>query len=80
MKDKQKLVTIFAEELPREKQAEGIAVSEAVASGECARCMHLPVCEKVETFKPPGGAFCMVRKAEILKGFSAIHKPRDRKV
>ena len=70
MKNNQKLITMFTEELPREKQAEGVAVSEAVVSSECDRCMHLPVCERVETFKPPSGAFCMVRKAEILKGWN----------
>lgn len=69
MTDNQNLFTVFTHDQPREKQAEGIAVSEAVAFGKCDRCMHLPVCERVETFKPPSGAACMVRKAEILKGW-----------
>ncbi len=54
-------------EYPPEIMAEGRAVSLAVATGACDRCMHLPVCSTRDDFVPPSGAWCMVKKTEILE-------------
>ena len=38
-----KHITIFDRAYPREKQVEGLAISEAVASGKCDKCAHFRV-------------------------------------
>lgn len=62
-----KLVTIFDRPYSAEKQAEGIAVSEAVASGVCDKCRYLHQCSTDRTFIPPSIAWCMRRKAVIIE-------------
>lgn len=52
---------------PAEKMAEARAIHLAVATGACDSCMHLPVCSTRDDFAPPSGAWCMVKKTEILK-------------
>lgn len=66
MKD-YKHITMFDREYPVEVQAEGIAVSEAVAKGHCNSCGFLNVCSTNDRFRPPIFAWCSRRKAEILK-------------
>ena len=59
--------TAFMENLPPEKQAEGLGVQAAVLLGECDHCGHLAKCSKDETFVFPADAACMVHRDEILK-------------
>lgn len=59
--------TAFMEDLPPEKQAEGLGVQAAALLGECFRCEHYARCSTDETFKFPEDAFCMVRRNGILK-------------
>lgn len=61
-------ITVFTDEYPADKQAEGIAVQRCVAEGLCDKCMHLPVCSADEHFVPPSGAICMDLKRKILGG------------
>lgn len=60
--------TLFDKPYSKKKQAEGIAVTWAVASGACNKCRHLQVCRCYTDFVPPGTAACMTKKAEILRG------------
>ena len=62
-----KHITLFDREYPAEVQAEGIAVSEAVAKGHCNNCSFLNVCSTNDRFRPPIFAWCTQRKHEILK-------------
>lgn len=62
-------ITIFDQPYPEDKQAEGIAVSEAVATGRCHACGYLRQCERDQSFKPPVLAWCQQRKSQILKGW-----------
>ena len=59
-------ITLFDKQYPVDKQAEGIAIHEAVVSGECNRCGFLTQCENEDTFIPPVFAWCSRRKTEIL--------------
>lgn len=59
-------ITMFDKPYPAEKQAEGLAVCWAVASGACDKCRHLPMCESCRTFVPPADSACMVKKRELL--------------
>lgn len=59
--------TAFMEDLPPEKQAEGVGVQAAVLLGECFHCAHYARSSTDETFKFPEDAFCMVRRNGILK-------------
>lgn len=59
-------ITMFDKLYPVDKQAEGIAVSWAVASGACEKCRYLPVCELCQAFTPPADSACMVKKRELL--------------
>lgn len=60
-------ITMFDREYPPEVQAEGIAISEAVAKGHCNCCGFLSVCSTDDNFRPPIFAWCSRRKSEILK-------------
>lgn len=62
-----KHIIMFDCAYPKEKQAEGIAVAEAVANGKCNKCRFLRQCESSENFHPPVSAWCMKRKTDILK-------------
>lgn len=59
--------TAFMEDLPPEKQAEGLGVQAAVILGECFRCKDYARCSTDETFKLPADAACMVRRDMVLK-------------
>lgn len=59
--------TAFMEDLPPEKQAEGLGVQAAVILGECFRCKDYARCSTDETFKFPADAACMVRRDMVLK-------------
>lgn len=50
--------TAFMEDLPPEKQAEGLGVQAAVLLGECFRCEHYARCSTDETFVFPANAAC----------------------
>lgn len=60
-------VTIFDREYPREKQAEGIAISEAVAYGKCDKCAFLKQCQTDSNFQFHVFAWCHQRKHQIMK-------------
>ena len=61
------VVTIFDRPYTPEKQAEGQAVSWAVANMLCFKCGHYFRCSVDTTFVPPEDTFCMRKKAEILE-------------
>lgn len=48
-----KHITIFDREYSQEKQAEGLAISEAVATGKCNECGYLNQCESNRGFRFP---------------------------
>lgn len=47
------LITAFDREYPKDVQAEGIAVHEAVAEEHCNRCAFIARCVSDDTFRPP---------------------------
>ena len=51
---------------PAEKQAEGIAISQAIVGGHCIECGSYKKCTTDNRFKPPVFTWCMRRKAVIL--------------
>lgn len=59
-------ITIFDREYPADKQAEGMAIHQAVATGACDKCGFLQKCSTDDSFKPPVFAWCQRKKAEIL--------------
>lgn len=69
--DGRKHITMFDHPYPMEKQAEGVAVSQAVADGHCDRCGYLPQCETDKNFSFPPMAWCFRRKMEILREWEA---------
>lgn len=58
-------IVVFMEQLPVEKQAEGIAVCRAVLSGKCNSCDYLLRCCSDSTFKLPKDAFCTTEKENM---------------
>ena len=58
-----KHITIFDREYSQEKQAEGLAISEAVATGKCNECGYLNQCESNRGFR------FQKRKHQILKSW-----------
>jgi len=67
MANEWKHITVFDREYPVDKQAEGIAVQEAVVEGHCDKCGFLCKCSTDDSFRPPIFAWCTRRKHEILK-------------
>lgn len=66
-----KHITIFDRPYPADKQAEGLAISQAIVGGHCEKCGFLPQCStQGEAFQFPVFAWCMRRKAEILRDLS----------
>lgn len=65
--------TAFMEDLPPEKQAEGLGVQAAVILGECFRCKDYARCSTDETFKFPADAACMVRRDMLRDCRLRIH-------
>ena len=63
-------IVIFDREYPMEKQAEGIAVNQAVLTGACNQCGFLARCSTDDSFKPPVFAWCAKKKAEILANWN----------
>ena len=61
-----KHITMFDREYPMEKQAEGMAIHQAFAQGECNKCGFLARCSSDTNFTPPVFAWCTRRKHEIL--------------
>ena len=64
-----KHITIFDQSYPREKQAEGLAISEAVLTGKCEKCPFLNKCERDRNFEFPIMAWCQKRKNQILESW-----------
>lgn len=60
-------ITAFDKEYPPEKQAEGLAMYQAVLGGHCLRCEYLIFCSDNESFQPPAFTWCARRRVEILK-------------
>ena len=66
-----KHITMFDRQYSPEKQAEGLAISQAIVYGHCDKCGFLPQCStQGEAFQFPVFAWCMRRKAEILRDLS----------
>lgn len=64
-------ITMFDRPYPPEKQAEGLAISQAIVGGHCHKCGFFPQCStQGETFRFPMFAWCMIKKAEILRDLS----------
>ncbi|MBP3538572.1 MAG: hypothetical protein J6J62_01885 [Oscillospiraceae bacterium] len=61
-------ITIFDKPYSVEKMAEGCAISLAFAYGACNVCKYIETCSTNEKFAFPADAWCMKKKAEILKG------------
>ena len=61
-----KHITMFDRPYPADKQAEGLAIHQAIVEGHCDTCGFLPQCSTQDDFKFPVFAWCMQRKAEIL--------------
>lgn len=59
--------TMFDRQYPKDKQAEGLAISQAIAIGKCNECRFLKQCESDRNFTFPADAYCQKRKQEILK-------------
>lgn len=62
------LITLFDRAYPRDKQMEGIAISQSVVSGECLKCPYYIRCSSDETFRFPLDAACMRRKRKLMEG------------
>lgn len=60
-------ITMFDRPYPPEKQAEGLAISQAIVDGHCYKCGFFHQCSTQDDFQFPVFAWCMKRKAEILK-------------
>ena len=60
-------ITMFDRPYPQKKQAEGLAISQAIVGGHCHKCGCFPQCSTQNDFRFPVFAWCMKRKAEILK-------------
>lgn len=60
-------ITMFDRPYPPEKQAEGLAVSQAIVGGHCHKCGFFPQCSTQDDFQFPVFAWCMKRKAVILR-------------
>lgn len=60
-------ITIFDQPYPKDKQAEGLAISIAVATGKCNDCEFLKQCENDRAFQFPPQAWCQQQKQRILK-------------
>ena len=63
-----KHITLFDRPYPPDKQAEGIAIHLAVVEGHCEKCGFLPQCSTQSDFQFPPFSWCMIKKAEILRG------------
>ena len=61
------LITLFDRAYPQDKQMEGIAISQAIVSGECFKCTHYKRCSTDETFRFPPDSACMKRKKDLLE-------------
>ena len=59
-------IAMFDRPYPPEKQAEGLAISQAIVDGHCETCGFLPQCSTQKNFKFPVFAWCMRRKAVIM--------------
>ena len=62
-------ITMFDRPYSAEKQAEGIAVHQAVAEGHCVKCGFYGRCSTDSQFRPPVFSWCMRRKSAILAGW-----------
>ena len=65
-----KHITLFDRPYPADKQAEAIAIHLAVVEGHCEKCGSLPQCSTQSDFQFPPFSWCMIKKAEILRGLS----------
>ena len=69
-----KLITLFDHIYPKDKQMEGIAISQAVVSGECFKCPHYKRCRSDKTFCPPPDTACMKRKKKLMENEKDVSK------
>lgn len=66
-------VVIFDKPYTADKQAEGIAIAQAVANGWCYTCRLRFRCECDPDFVFPGDMACMKRKREILEFWRSLN-------
>lgn len=62
-----KHITMFDRPYPKDKQMEGLAISQMIVSGACIKCRYYKRCSTDERFSFPADAACMKRKAELMK-------------
>ena len=73
-----KHITMFDRQYTPEKQAEGLAISQAIVYGHCDKCGFLSQCStQGEAFRFPVFAWCMRRKAEILAKLEQVKAEKD---
>ena len=53
------------DDMTKDQQAEGIAITIAIVSGKCDICPHIALCSTDDNFKFPEDAFCMGKKREL---------------
>lgn len=62
-----KHITMFDRQSPKEKQMEGLAISQMIVSGACFKCRYYKRCSTDERFSFPSDSACMRRKSELMK-------------
>lgn len=67
-------INIFDRPYPYEKQMEGLAIGQAVVSGECFKCSYYKRCSSDETFRFPAEAACMKRKKNLMEANKQNHQ------
>ena len=66
-KNRKTNIVIFDKPYSKEETAEGLAIQQAVITGECNMCKYKNECENNRNFVFPENAACMKRKQRILK-------------
>lgn len=60
-------ITLFDRHYSKDKQAEGLAIIQAVVSGQCDKYIFLEPCSTGKPFQMPASTWCMQKKSQILK-------------
>lgn len=64
-------IVIFEKPLPKDKQAEGMAINWCILNKKCDTCPDLMRCQFDPDFTPPKYSACMIRKRKILREWEA---------
>lgn len=70
-----KHITLFDRPYPPEKQAEGLAISQAIVGGHCAACGFYVQCTTQRDFHFPKFAWCSIQKSNILAKWRKEERP-----